>query len=841
MAKHCPASRPPVDNIAKSGLFDAMRSGVSVADNPLYKAMDTLYRHKPWLLFSPWSKQLDVLKADYEIRLLPWGNRCLGAESEIYDPVAGRNRVISEIAEDFHVLAFDGAGYQIATAEKPFKKGPVAPIYRIEMSSGEHFTASGEHLVLTSSGYRAISSLRPGFGVFLPESNSGIFPLVHSSDDPRSSSITEDSPGGYRSLPHFYDGQLPYEIDTYRLSAPLQADVLIPSDSALQTGGPGHRQAHIRPYRHSAPLSSTDDHYQSGGQFAECGCDVACIDSRRCSGSTQLSAQSPYESLTRPQPDVGPFQCYNVPYSAFSCSIITSITYLREDYKYDCHVPIYNNYYAGGAIHHNTGKTTVGACEAVMAAMGQHPYLQYPPPPFDIWAVSVNYKQMRGSVMPALEGDAYHHRMLPWTAKLDKQNNTYVLPGGSRIILKSCDSGRASFQGSAPGLIWLDEEIPEDIIRELLMRIAPGYQRRIIWTMTAVTGLSYAYDQLYVPWMSGDPNVWCCEASIYDVPFYTEEQIQAVVDRFPAESREIKVRLHGGFIDLTGESVFADDTIRYYKDQVCEPEELLRFDVDKPMPDNKLETYIATGGEDWHVKVWQRPRAIRDYVIGADIMEGKMSNPNDPDSPRDWNYVVVMDRRTKEVVATVHSRVDPITIGKIMWHLGHWYNYAWLSPEINSAGIACLGALTGKAGLPPYIRLYQRRVDFDEWNPDIANDDLGWRTVEMTRGKLVYDMRQILSRDKETGQFLVSIHDKILVDEMEAFQRSKNGKPEAVRGKHDDAVMAFGITLQLDIYCPHGKDMEIPAETGSHPEPTKRLAYEGDRRRFNLAEYQNIG
>ena len=81
-----------------------------------------------------------------------------------------------------------------------------------------------------------------------------------------------------------------------------------------------------------------------------------------------------------------------------------------------------------------------------------------------------------------------------------------------------------------------------------------------------------------------------------------------------------------------------------------------------------------------------------------------MSNPEDKDSPLDWNAEVVFNRTFRTVDAVCMNRLHPITFGETMWLLGHYYNHAWVTPEINSAGVAALGALTGKSSYPPYTR-----------------------------------------------------------------------------------------------------------------------------------------
>ncbi len=456
----------------------------------------------------------------------------------------------------------------------------------------------------------------------------------------------------------------------------------------------------------------------------------------------------------------------------------------------------------------------------VSACLGDHPYIDYPEPPFTVWACSVDYKQMRDSVMTSLEGDSTHPRMLPLGVRLNENKMTYYLPNGSKIVLKSADSGRKAFQGAGLPLIWLDEELPEDILKELFVRIGPGYKTRVIWTMTAVTGLSYAYDYFYVPFMAAKdegrehPRIHYSEASMYEAPHLTDDQIESIIEKFPEGSKELEVRIKGGFRDLTGDSIFSTDCIEYHRKHVCKPEKQIYLTrMDDKVVAHEWD-YNLTGEEvPWHVDIWKPPILGHRYCLGCDVAEGKLTDANNEDSPRDWSTIVVLDRETKEVVAVVRTRIDPTTLGKVLWMLGKYYNYGWVVPEINSMGIAVLGVLTGKADFPVYGRIYQRRKDYDEWAEDIVADDLGFRTVTMTRGKLVTDLKDAVEPSKVNGLVTCKIYDEKIITEFKSFQRTKLGKPEAVRGRHDDLVFGFGLAVQGDISCPTN-EAPIQSTTG---------------------------
>jgi len=346
-----------------------------------------------------------------------------------------------------------------------------------------------------------------------------------------------------------------------------------------------------------------------------------------------------------------------------------------------------------------------------------------------------------------------------------------------------------------------------------------------------VDGLTYAYDYVYSPWKNypeehdgkPHPRIFCSEASIYENPHLSREEIDGLAAQFPPGSKELRIRTQGGFIDLSGDSIFTDDCIRWHTRRCRDPQRyVLEF------TDRKTGLWAvrpAKPGEinPTDVLVWDLPKPGHHYTAFADIMEGKLSNPQDEESPRDWYVAVVWNRTTKTLAAAIRCRIDPHEGGELLWLLGKWYNEAWVSPEINSAGIASLGALTGKTGLPIYVRIYRRMKDYDEWTTEIVPDDLGWRTQTNTRNVLIADLYSTLELDPTTKRYEARIYWDLAVEEMKALQRDKDGKIQAIRGRHDDILFALGGAIQLDNDCPAGNLKPIQAVAGQRIRDTKNI------------------
>lgn len=206
--------------------------------------------------------------------------------------------------------------------------------------------------------------------------------------------------------------------------------------------------------------------------------------------------------------------------------------------------------YAGG---NRSGKTTGGVVEDIWWATGRHPYFKTPPPPTHGRVIGVDFvngieKILRpqfGQWLPLseLKGGS-------WDKAYSKELKTLTLENGSTIEFMSYDQDLDKFAGTSRDYIHFDEECPQDIFVECKMRLIDTGGRWWV-TMTPVEGMTWIYDDLYLPGVTGsDPNIHVTVVDMEDNPHLNQAEIDMQLAGLSKDER--KARKEGKFVQIGG-------------------------------------------------------------------------------------------------------------------------------------------------------------------------------------------------------------------------------------------------------------------------------------------------
>jgi len=178
------------------------------------------------------------------------------------------------------------------------------------------------------------------------------------------------------------------------------------------------------------------------------------------------------------------------------------------------------------------------------------------------------------------------------------------------------------------------------------------------------------------------------------------------------------------------------------------------------------------------VKIYNQPIATRKFVMAVDPSEGR----DDP------SVGIVMDAQTEEDVACFHGKISLEEQAKFALELYKYYNEPLLSVERNASGLTLIEKLKN---------LGVNKLNWYYSDKELKKE--GWYTA--SRG---------ISRDVMLNELAEEVHlrrKRIPIKEcvLEFFDFAwVDGRPQAVRGGHDDWVMCEAQLGQIAKNLPTG-------------------------------------
>jgi phage terminase large subunit-like protein len=208
------------------------------------------------------------------------------------------------------------------------------------------------------------------------------------------------------------------------------------------------------------------------------------------------------------------------------------------------------------------GKTSLGAYEMAVHLTGRYPSWwngRRFSGPIRAWAAGDTSKTVREIIQEKLLGKPGELgtgmipgdliiKTTPKAGVPEGVETVYVqhASGGTSVLtLKSYDQGREAFQGTEQHLIWLDEEAPENIYTECVMRtMATGSFAggSILFTFTPINGWTTVVTLFLNPEERDKANRFVVTAEWDDAPHLSAGEKKALYATLPPHQREARSR-----------------------------------------------------------------------------------------------------------------------------------------------------------------------------------------------------------------------------------------------------------------------------------------------------------
>jgi hypothetical protein len=182
--------------------------------------------------------------------------------------------------------------------------------------------------------------------------------------------------------------------------------------------------------------------------------------------------------------------------------------------------------------------------------------------------------------------------------------------------------------------------------------------------------------------------------------------------------------------------------------------------------------------------IWEEPITGHEYIFGIDCSEGVGA---------DNSCIEIIDVTKHEQVGEFYSNnITPYEFAQVVYELAIFYNNALLVIEEMSAGLSVINTLQNE--------LYYDNFYYN--NTMSKTPKAGLKTTVSNRPLILTSFQTCIL------QKTMKMNSIRMLNEMKTFEyNATTKKPEAHKGKHDDAIMAFAIAL----YVMNSQGKNLPA------------------------------
>jgi len=230
-----------------------------------------------------------------------------------------------------------------------------------------------------------------------------------------------------------------------------------------------------------------------------------------------------------------------------------------------------------------------------------------------------------------------------------------------------------------------------------------------------------------------------------------------MVKKLKYDRRRVAQELESAFLG-SGDNVISPETIEKIKNEdIRDPEEMF------------------VGNQMW---IWEKPVEGHRYILGCDVSRG---------DSEDFTSIVIIDFDERCQVAEYLGKIPPDLAADIIYKWGSMYKAYVVTDITGGMGVATSRKLQELG----YKDLYVEGVNTaDKWkyNPNAANKIPG---IAFNNKRV-----QIVSAFEEALRHKFVVRSKRLLNEMSTFVYI-NGRPNHMKGKHDDLIMALAMALYV--------------------------------------------
>lgn len=495
-----------------------------------------------------------------EERLLLAGNqlgKCATISSYIEHPDGSRSTFGEryDAGVPFDVWGWTGSQLVPTRAITPIRK-PAEPCVRLWFSDGRWFECARNHRMLTSSGEYVFCEQLLASLPILPESSVEFSQLTRAEGARRWFRRRRDFLVDCLARLRLCDAQLHHASGIVRSWLRQPVGVREYNSFSYAVG------AWSSKYTNSLQSVCARHSNQDGASHLEARCVgwqdrvvYTCAQHMRryiqAAQRRTLAWILPLRLTASTSPDQSSTEASVAPFSIDGNRIV-AYEYIPSQEVYDFTVPETSNYVTCGIVHHNT---LCAGGETAMHVTGLYPkdwngrrFVN----PVSCWVSGPTSQMTRDNPQKMLMGEpeAWGTGMIPGRLILDIKKAIHgvsdaiesvlvrhVPTGGtSRILFKTYDQGRIRWQGSTIDFIWMDEEPPEDIYSEGMVRVQvkKGF---IMMTFTPLLGMSAVVERFLKEKPQGSIVV---KMGIADAEHYTPEERQRRIMKYPEHEREAR-------------------------------------------------------------------------------------------------------------------------------------------------------------------------------------------------------------------------------------------------------------------------------------------------------------